>query len=133
MELKIRRALLSVSDKSGLENFARSLTQMGVEVLSTGGTFRTLEAAGIARTDVEGRTLDLHALRHTAATRMARTGVPLMHAQQLLGHSDPKLTAQIYSHLEAEDLRGAVESLPDCVQSSPAADAVDIGRAGTHG
>lgn len=47
MELKIRRALLSVSDKSGLENFARSLTQMGVEVLSTGGTYRVLEAAGI--------------------------------------------------------------------------------------
>ncbi len=37
---------------------------------------------------------------------MARAGVPLSHAQAALGHSDPKLTAQVYTHLQAEDLRG---------------------------
>ncbi len=44
---RVRRALLSVSDKTGIENFARALTQRGVELLSTGGTFARLEAAGV--------------------------------------------------------------------------------------
>ncbi len=71
-----------------------------------------LEIAGIPLVDARGEKLDVHALRHTAATRMARSGVGLVQAQKLLGHSDPKLTAAIYTHLDAEDLRGAVESLP---------------------
>ncbi len=43
----IRRALLSVSDKTGLVELARALAELGVELLSTGGTYRTLESAGI--------------------------------------------------------------------------------------
>ena len=43
---------------------------------------------------------------------MARNGVPLVQAQRLLGHSDPKLTAQAYTALDAEDLRHALEQLP---------------------
>jgi phosphoribosylaminoimidazolecarboxamide formyltransferase / IMP cyclohydrolase len=45
--MPIRRALLSVSDKSGLVSFARALAERGVELLSTGGTFRTLTDAKI--------------------------------------------------------------------------------------
>jgi phosphoribosylaminoimidazolecarboxamide formyltransferase/IMP cyclohydrolase len=45
--MPIRRALLSVSDKTGLVSFARALADRGVELLSTGGTFQTLEQAGI--------------------------------------------------------------------------------------
>jgi phosphoribosylaminoimidazolecarboxamide formyltransferase/IMP cyclohydrolase len=45
--MPIRRALLSVSDKTGLVDFARALAQRGVELLSTGGTYKALEAAGI--------------------------------------------------------------------------------------
>ena len=70
---------------------------------------RVLERAGIDRKDALGRVLDIHALRHTAASRFARRGVPLVHAQRILGHSDPRLTARVYTHLELEDLRGAVE------------------------
>ena len=44
---------------------------------------------------------------------------PLQKAQRLLGHSDPKLTAVIYTHLETEDLRDAVESLPSVVATTP--------------
>jgi integrase len=72
---------------------------------------RLLEAAGIDRVDAQGRKLDVHALRHTMATRLARSGAPLVQAQQILGHSDPKLTARVYQHLEVEDLRGAVARL----------------------
>jgi phosphoribosylaminoimidazolecarboxamide formyltransferase/IMP cyclohydrolase len=46
--VRIRRALLSVSDKRGIVDFARGLADLGVEVVSTGGTARELEGAGLA-------------------------------------------------------------------------------------
>ena len=48
----IRRALLSVSDKTGLSELAHALADHGVELLSTGGTARALRDAGLAVTDV---------------------------------------------------------------------------------
>jgi len=54
--VRIRRALLSVSDKSGLEDFARFLVSHGVELLSTGGSARQLQAAGLPVTAVEDYT-----------------------------------------------------------------------------
>jgi phosphoribosylaminoimidazolecarboxamide formyltransferase/IMP cyclohydrolase len=45
---RIERALLSVTDKTGIVEFARALTALGVEILSTGGTFRALKEGGIA-------------------------------------------------------------------------------------
>src|SRR6202451_2237060 len=44
----IQRALISVTDKSGIVDFARALTSLGVEVLSTGGTYRVLKEARVA-------------------------------------------------------------------------------------
>jgi integrase len=70
---------------------------------------RLLDAAGIDRVDPEGRKLDIHSLRHTAASRYASRGVGLVHLQRLLGHRDPKLTAQVYTHLGVDDLRDALE------------------------
>jgi phosphoribosylaminoimidazolecarboxamide formyltransferase/IMP cyclohydrolase len=52
----IRRALLSVSDKNGLLPFAKRLSEKGVEILSTGGTFRALTAAEIPVVSVESYT-----------------------------------------------------------------------------
>ncbi|HEV8111997.1 MAG TPA: bifunctional phosphoribosylaminoimidazolecarboxamide formyltransferase/IMP cyclohydrolase [Planctomycetota bacterium] len=56
MAHRIERALISVSDKSGVENFARALSQMGVEILSTGGTFAALRKAGIPVREVSDYT-----------------------------------------------------------------------------
>ena len=72
---------------------------------------RLLIRAEIQRVDAEGRKLDIHALRHTFGSRMARSGAGLVHVQRLMGHSDPKLTAQVYTHLDVEDLRGAIEGV----------------------
>src|SRR5436309_1741846 len=47
-EVRIRRALLTVSDKRGLVEFARGLAELGIEIVSTGGTARELEGAGLA-------------------------------------------------------------------------------------
>jgi len=51
--MAVQRALLSVSDKTGLEDFARGLAGLGIEILSTGGTARTLMDAGVPVTPVE--------------------------------------------------------------------------------
>lgn len=72
--MKIQRALLSVSDKTGLVEFARGLAELGVELLSTGGTAKALKAAGLAVKDVsdftgfpemlDGRVKTLHPKVH---------------------------------------------------------------------
>ena len=70
----IRKALISVSDKTGLTEFAAGLAAAGVEITSTGGTARTLKEVGIAVTDVsavtgfpeimDGRVKTLHPMIH---------------------------------------------------------------------
>src|SRR5689334_24013094 len=47
-EVRVRRALLTVSDKRGLVEFARGLADLGVEIVSTGGTARELTSAGLS-------------------------------------------------------------------------------------
>ncbi len=74
IEPKIRRALISVSDKSGVVDLARALTDFGVEIVSTGGSARELRKAGIAVRDVsdvtgfpemmDGRVKTLHPKIH---------------------------------------------------------------------
>jgi phosphoribosylaminoimidazolecarboxamide formyltransferase/IMP cyclohydrolase len=71
---RIRRALLSVSDKTGIVDFARSLSERGVEILSTGGTARLLAEAGVPVVEVadytgfpemmDGRVKTLHPRIH---------------------------------------------------------------------
>ncbi|MEO1774829.1 MAG: bifunctional phosphoribosylaminoimidazolecarboxamide formyltransferase/IMP cyclohydrolase [Pseudomonadota bacterium] len=72
----VRRALLSVSDKTGLEGLARRLAAAGVALISTGGTARAMRDAGLAVTDVakitgfpemmDGRVKTLHPMVHGA-------------------------------------------------------------------
>ncbi|HUH80143.1 MAG TPA: bifunctional phosphoribosylaminoimidazolecarboxamide formyltransferase/IMP cyclohydrolase [Solirubrobacteraceae bacterium] len=52
-QVRVRRALLSVSDKTGLLDFARGLKELGVELVSTGGTARELARAGIPARPIE--------------------------------------------------------------------------------
>ena len=72
---------------------------------------RHLKAAGIERIDATGRKVVFHSLRNTFATRLARQGVSQRLAQELMRHSDPRLTANIYTdaaHLPTFD---AVEQM----------------------
>jgi phosphoribosylaminoimidazolecarboxamide formyltransferase/IMP cyclohydrolase len=74
--IRVRRALISVSDKTGVADFARSLAAVGVEILSTGGTATALREAGLEVTDVseftgqeeilDGRVKTLHPRLHAA-------------------------------------------------------------------
>ncbi len=71
---KIQRALFSVSDKTGLVEFARTLIAAGVELLSTGGTAKAIRDAGLAVKDIsehtgfpemlDGRVKTLHPIVH---------------------------------------------------------------------
>ena len=65
----------------------------------------------IPEVDDLGRRIHIHALRHSFVSALGRAGVGLTQAQALLGHSDPKLTASLYTHLDAADLRVAVERM----------------------
>ena len=47
--VKIERAIIGVYDKTGVVDFAKALVEYGVEILSTGGTARTLEATVVPR------------------------------------------------------------------------------------
>ncbi|HWM54742.1 MAG TPA: bifunctional phosphoribosylaminoimidazolecarboxamide formyltransferase/IMP cyclohydrolase [Solirubrobacterales bacterium] len=75
-QVRVRRALLSVSDKTGVADFAKGLAALGVELLSTGGTATALREAGLEVTDVAeftgqeeilgGRVKTLHPRLHAA-------------------------------------------------------------------
>ena len=72
--LPVRRALISVSDKTGILEFARDLVNLGVEILSTGGTFKLLQDNGVPAVEVadytgfaemmDGRVKTLHPKIH---------------------------------------------------------------------
>jgi site-specific recombinase XerD len=70
-----------------------------------------LKEAEIPRTDEMGRSIDIHSLRHTFCSELGRAGVGLTQAQALMGHSTPVLTANLYTHLGVEDLRGAMDRM----------------------
>ncbi len=72
-----------------------------------------LRAAKISKRDDRGRVLDVHCLRHTFATMLAKANVPLQQAQQLMRHSDPRLTSSVYTHLTVLDSAAAVAKLPN--------------------
>jgi len=71
---------------------------------------RIMFRAGIERETSAGK-LDLHSLRVTFASRLARCDAGLVKVQRLLGHSHPSLTEAIYSRLTIDDLRDAVEAM----------------------
>jgi phosphoribosylaminoimidazolecarboxamide formyltransferase/IMP cyclohydrolase len=54
--VRVKRALISVSDKAGIGDFATSLQDLGVEILSTGGTYRLLQGLGLKVTEVSDYT-----------------------------------------------------------------------------
>jgi phosphoribosylaminoimidazolecarboxamide formyltransferase/IMP cyclohydrolase len=90
----VRRALLSVSDKTGIVEFASALAAMGVELVSTGGTSKALEAAGLRVTPIErltgfpemmdGRVKTLHPAIHGGLLAIRDN---LEHAAAMRDHS----------------------------------------------
>ena len=73
---------------------------------------RDLKAAGISKKDSRGRTVDIHALRHTFGTMLSAAGVKPRTAQEAMRHSSIDLTMNVYTDPALLDVAGAVEALP---------------------
>jgi len=92
--LVVRRALISVSDKTGIVDFARGLERLGVEIVSTGGTASSLREAGIEVRDVS----DLTGSPEILSGRV-KTLHPRLHAALLAVRDDPE-------HMETLEAEG---------------------------
>src|SRR6476660_5921884 len=79
--IRVRRALISVSDKTGLADFGRGLAALGVEILSTGGTAAALREAGVDVADFTGQEEILGG--------RVKTLHPRLHAALLARRDDP--------------------------------------------
>lgn len=91
--MKIKRALLSVSDKTGIVDLAQFLHENGVEIISTGGTMKALQAAGIPVTYVS----DVTGFPEIMDGRV-KTLNPKIHGAILAVRSNPEHMAALAEH-----------------------------------
>ena len=97
-QIRIQRALISVSDKTGVVDFAKTLSSQGVELLSTGGTAKLLASAGLPVIEVgdytgfpemmDGRVKTLHPKVHGGI--LARRDLP-EHVAAMKQHGIPPI------------------------------------------
>jgi phosphoribosylaminoimidazolecarboxamide formyltransferase / IMP cyclohydrolase len=93
MRTKIRRALLSVSDKNGIESLALALHELGVELVSSGGTAAAIAAAGLPVTNVGDVTGVPEMLDHRVVTLH-----PRVHGGLLADLGNPAHLADLETH-----------------------------------
>ncbi|MGH1398483.1 MAG: bifunctional phosphoribosylaminoimidazolecarboxamide formyltransferase/IMP cyclohydrolase [Alphaproteobacteria bacterium] len=127
--VKIKRALISLSNKDGAEEFARKLASHGVEILSTGGTAKLLKEAGLDVTDVsdhtgfpeimDGRVKTLHPTIH-GGLLARRDNEAHVAAAEANGISDiDMLVVNLYPFVET--VRGDNATYENCIEN------IDIG------
>ena len=93
---------------------------------------RDLRTAGIAKRDERGRTIDVHALRHTFGTLLSKGGVAPRTAQAALRHSKIDLTMNIYTDPRLLDTHGALDTLPSLdLNPSPSTERAAMRATGT--
>jgi len=124
----IRRALISVSDKTGLGVFAEALAARGVEILSTGGTAKALRAAGIAVRDVaevtkfpemmDGRVKTLHPMVHGGLLALRNNAE---HQTAMAEHGIPEIDLLVVNLYPFEATVAAGAGYDDCIEN------IDIG------
>ena len=101
--------------------------------LVAAGIARKLENGKIDKRDERGRVVDVHAMRMTLNTLLFRAGVTVRTAQEVMRHSDPKLTTKVYTDPKLLDVAGALHSLPLLPLSSGPQPAENVARAtGTY-
>jgi len=115
MTVPVRRALLSVSDKTGLIEFACALRELGVEIISTGGTAKALQDAGVSVVPIEQVTGHPEMLDGRVKTLHPAIHAGILYRRDLAGHRE----AMRQSAYEPVDLV--------CVNLYPFADTVRSG------
>ena len=95
---------------------------------------RDLRTAGIAKRDERGRTIDVHALRHTFGTLLSKGGVAPRTAQAALRHSKIDLTMNVYTDPRLLDTHGALDTLPSLdLYPPPSTEPAAMRATGTDG
>ncbi|MBX3679658.1 bifunctional phosphoribosylaminoimidazolecarboxamide formyltransferase/IMP cyclohydrolase [Cognatazoarcus halotolerans] len=127
--MKATQALISVSDKRGVLEFAKALHQLGIKLLSTGGTAKSLREAGLPVTDVsehtgfpemlDGRVKTLHPRVHGGI--LARRDLP-EHMQTLAEHDIPRIDLVVVNLYPFQQ----TVARPDC-SLDDAIENIDIG------
>ncbi|KFC63442.1 Bifunctional purine biosynthesis protein PurH [Bosea sp. LC85] len=125
---RVERALLSVSDKTGLIEFARALHRLGIALISTGGTAKAIAEAGLPVTDVsdltgfpemmDGRVKTLHPKVHGGL--LAVRSHP-EHQASMLGHGIAPIDLLVVNLYPFEATVAAGRSYDDCIEN------IDIG------
>ena len=125
---RIARALLSVSDKTGLVDFARGLAARGVELVSTGGTAKALREAGLKVVDVaeitqspemmDGRVKTLHPKIHGGLLAVRGKA---SHEQAMKDHAIPKIDLLVVNLYPFENAAASGADFALCVEN------IDIG------
>jgi phosphoribosylaminoimidazolecarboxamide formyltransferase/IMP cyclohydrolase len=126
--VKIRTALLSVSDKAGIIELAKALTEQGVRLLSTGGTHKAIAAAGLAVTDVsevtgfpeimDGRVKTLHPNVHGGLLAIRDDAE---HQAAMEAHGIEGIDLAVINLYPFEEVRAAGGDYPTTVEN------IDIG------
>ncbi len=126
--IRVTRALLSVSDKDGLVAFATALAGLGVELVSTGGTHRTLSEAGLAVTEVaevtrfpemmDGRVKTLHPAVHGGLLAVRDNPE---HQAALAAHGIGAIDLLVVNLYPFEETLKAGKAYDDCVEN------IDVG------
>ncbi|QLH69258.1 bifunctional phosphoribosylaminoimidazolecarboxamide formyltransferase/IMP cyclohydrolase [Rhodopseudomonas palustris] len=125
---RVTRALLSVSDKTGLIDFARALAGHGVELVSTGGTAKAIAAAGLPVKDVseltgfpemmDGRVKTLHPKVHGGLLAIRDNDE---HTQAMAAHGIPQIDLLVVNLYPFEATVDKGASYEDCIEN------IDIG------
>jgi phosphoribosylaminoimidazolecarboxamide formyltransferase / IMP cyclohydrolase len=124
----VRRALISVSDKTGLVEFAKALISNGVDLVSTGGTARALADAGLPVTDVaditnfpeimDGRVKTLHPAVHGGLLSIRDDAD---HVAAMIEHEIPEIDMAVITLYPFEEVRAKGGDYPETVEN------IDIG------
>lgn len=127
-KVKVKTALLSVSDKSGIVELARALAENGVRLLSTGGTHKAIAAAGLEVTDVsdvtgfpeimDGRVKTLHPTVHGGLLAIRDDAE---HQAAMKAHGIEGIDLSVINLYPFEDVRAAGGDYPTTVEN------IDIG------
>ncbi|WP_036262108.1 bifunctional phosphoribosylaminoimidazolecarboxamide formyltransferase/IMP cyclohydrolase [Methylocapsa aurea] len=122
------RALISVSDKTGLVDFARGLLALGIELISTGGTRKALEDAGLAVRDVadvtgfpelmDGRVKTLHPKVHGGLLAIRKNPA---HEAAMLAHGIAPIDLLVVNLYPFEATIGGAADFADCIEN------IDVG------
>jgi phosphoribosylaminoimidazolecarboxamide formyltransferase/IMP cyclohydrolase len=119
-EVRVQRALLSVSDKTGIVEFARGLADLGIEIISTGGTAQELSDAGIAVRGIsdltgfpeimDGRVKTLHPKLYAGVLALRDDNRHMRSAQEHDVEFVDLICVNLYPFERAANARGVPES-----------------------